>query len=515
VHLSVEDSPQTLEPTITGPRSRSSSLCNLLLAIYVLLLLLGAGYVAAKRTLWWDEIITHYVATLPTFHEVWRALLLGADGQPPVFYLFVRSSVSLFGAHEFGLRFPSLVAYASTIVLIYVAVSRRTSPVYGLMASLLFSLTESLTYAYEARPYALVLLFSSCAFVAWQHVRDAKWRPYALFTVSLALSASISVHYNAVLGFAPFLIGELALAVRCRRLDWLSISAIVVAIWPVISLRPHMAALRAYTTDYWGSTTLGALQGLYLDLFGKLLFILLVALAIFFAFPRLKFAVKGSLNFANSSIPGHELAAAAGFALLPAVQLLAAFFTKAIHYRYVIETCVGTVIAVAFILSAMQLRRRTEILVVAFLGVEFLHTLSGKVRWPNQDGWGTVGSQSQLFSHWRELDNDLPLVVGVESYHVVLRYGAEQLKANCYYVITPSHANGHVAVIERAFRAVQPAFRNVTALELFEKSHRRFLVFSPDPWSINELFKQGAQIQVHSTLGDLPVYQVQLGLGIH
>jgi hypothetical protein len=93
---------------------------------------------------------------------------------------------------------------------LYYAVSRRTSPLYGFIAALALPCTVAFQYSFEARPYALVLLFSACSFVAWQFAKEGRWRILSVSALAITLAAAISVHYNAVLIVIPILIGELA-----------------------------------------------------------------------------------------------------------------------------------------------------------------------------------------------------------------------------------------------------------------------------------------------------------------
>jgi len=44
-----------------------------------------------RRPMWNDEILTFYVSQQPTLSGVWKALMTGADQQPPAFYLVIRA----------------------------------------------------------------------------------------------------------------------------------------------------------------------------------------------------------------------------------------------------------------------------------------------------------------------------------------------------------------------------------------------------------------------------------------
>ena len=69
----------------------------------VAILVLAAAYAfdtslrAVSRPLWFDELISYYVALLPKFATLWEALRQTADGQPPFMHLAMRTSYALFG----------------------------------------------------------------------------------------------------------------------------------------------------------------------------------------------------------------------------------------------------------------------------------------------------------------------------------------------------------------------------------------------------------------------------------
>jgi hypothetical protein len=57
---------------------------------YLTVLIGGALVVSTRRLLWNDELHTNYIATLPSFSEVWSALSTGQEQIPPAYYAIVR-----------------------------------------------------------------------------------------------------------------------------------------------------------------------------------------------------------------------------------------------------------------------------------------------------------------------------------------------------------------------------------------------------------------------------------------
>ena len=78
-------------------RDEQSIAISSMLFIYVVLLLAGTLVIAARRPLWSDELYTYYIATLPSFSSVWRALLTGHEQIPLGFYAIERLSLGCWG----------------------------------------------------------------------------------------------------------------------------------------------------------------------------------------------------------------------------------------------------------------------------------------------------------------------------------------------------------------------------------------------------------------------------------
>src|SRR5690242_19401957 len=98
--------------------------CIVVLLPVLLLLFLAALYPVARRPLWYDELFTYYVATSRSMSE-FLARLLHVDLNPPLSYLFVRISILLFGDSALSVRVPSIIAFFTASITVYVIVQRR------------------------------------------------------------------------------------------------------------------------------------------------------------------------------------------------------------------------------------------------------------------------------------------------------------------------------------------------------------------------------------------------------
>ena len=147
---------------------------GLIAAFFVL-----TGSISARRPLWNDELFTYYTAIRPAFRDVWAVLLTGAEQSPPLFYVITRAGLSLFGVSEFGLRVFQTLGVAVAALSVYWFARCRASSVCAAAGAIFLLCTSAYRYAYEARPYGLVLAFSGLALLAWQRATDAEGRSRA------------------------------------------------------------------------------------------------------------------------------------------------------------------------------------------------------------------------------------------------------------------------------------------------------------------------------------------------
>lgn len=128
---------------------------------------LGFAGVAVGRALWHDELITYYVSKQPDVRSMWAALAAGVDLNPPLLHLVTRAALFT-GNGPLAMRLPSLVAFTLALVGIFTIARRYSSACVAWLTAALFVWTQAGTYAYEARPYAMLLAFTAWAYVAWQ-----------------------------------------------------------------------------------------------------------------------------------------------------------------------------------------------------------------------------------------------------------------------------------------------------------------------------------------------------------
>src|SRR5262245_65490298 len=136
--------------------------------------------------MWNDELFTFYTSRLPKVSDIWGALLTGADQIPPLFHLITRAAFALFGVNSLSVRLPEVLGFWVMSLCLFRFVSKRSSALYGFAAMLVPLITVAYDYAYEARPYGLVLGFCGLALLCWQSAAEGHYRKLPL--IGLAVS---------------------------------------------------------------------------------------------------------------------------------------------------------------------------------------------------------------------------------------------------------------------------------------------------------------------------------------
>ncbi len=159
-------------------------------------------YHLGAMSLWWDESLS-WDRALGSISNILSNVILiqnvaTRDLHPPLYFLALHFSVLAAGTTEFALRFLSAFANALTLALLYPLALRLVKHKFVALLAVLFAAVSPfyVWYAQEARPYALVLLWSMLAvyaLVRWLDAQPKHWRAlrsrwFILFGVSLALA---------------------------------------------------------------------------------------------------------------------------------------------------------------------------------------------------------------------------------------------------------------------------------------------------------------------------------------
>jgi hypothetical protein len=342
----------------------------------LLLILLAVGLCSAlhavAKPFWYDEICTVILCRLPSAPEIWKALDNAADTNPPVFYLAARLSRQLVSDEHLGYRFPSIVGLLGTVFFIYVILSKRVKPLSALVGATFVLCTQLAAYAYEARPYGLMLGCVSCAILAWQRIDDSR-----LYSLVLAgtLAAALSLHYYSILVWPAFLIAEASVWICRRRFRVSAWAAFLVGALPLLFFGRLLLNLRRYYgPTFWAKPSI---QGAFvahdwLFNFGSHWGVIFAAgitvLLLYAGITRAKSAEPGHHQAERDLLPIEERMLAFMLLWLPVIAYAAAKISHGgMSERYMMPTILGGALALGYVIDKVHSAGRLLLLILLLM----------------------------------------------------------------------------------------------------------------------------------------------------
>ena len=458
------------------------------LAALVALSLLYVGCtvtLAAHKQMWNDELFTYYLALLPNGSALRQALLTGAEQIPPTFHLLTRGTFALLGTGQLAIRLPEIVSFLIMMLCLYRFVSVISSPFYGLIAMITPLVTDAYRYAYEARPYALVLGFSAVALVCWQETADERRRIWALAGLVVALAAALSSHYYGVLTFAGIGIGEAIRSWGRRRLDlpvWVALG--LGAAVPILIFWPFISRSAGYASTFWSPPPrLRQVPDFYRQLFLPGASPLGATLLLAAGYGLTSTTAPSSEPRAADARAG--LGAGFGFASLPVIAFaLGKVATHVFVNRYALTSVLGISILVALVVR--QLPRGRAVIGMAYLVLVTLWfplAQRNSLRALQDDVSSTKAAVALLEAN----ESGLSIVASEPHIFMTLaHYAPPDITSRLVYLADPAASLrhlGHNSVDRGMLELIGPWFHlPVRPYTPFIDAHRTFLVYGNLGW---------------------------------
>ena len=205
-----------------------------------------------------DELYTFYIAQAPTLRQLFT-LTRTIDLHPPLSYLLTRLSFSLFGISASSCRLPSVLAFVVTTASVFWLVKHILSPLYGIIAALLLWSVPFAYQADQARPYSLLLCFTTIMLVGWYRAietADCGALPYdrrwALLTLMMGGFGLLLSHVLGILPYAAFLGAESTRYLIRRKVDGRLWAALIAPAISALTYLPliHNRSVVLFTGDY-------------------------------------------------------------------------------------------------------------------------------------------------------------------------------------------------------------------------------------------------------------------------
>jgi Dolichyl-phosphate-mannose-protein mannosyltransferase len=476
----------------------------LLLCVFSVAYLSATCLLASRKPMWNDELFTFYISRLPSVSDIWSALLTGGEQIPPFFHLITRISFSLFGVNELAIRLPQVLGFWVMSLCLFWFVSKRSSALYGFAAMLFPLVTKAYDYAYEARPYGMVLGFAGLLLLCWRSAVEGTWRKLSLIGIALSLAGAVSSHYYAVLLLFPLALGEATRSISLRRLDppiWVTFGF---GLTPLFLFLPLIQQAMKQSAIFWARPHWRSALEFYYSVLSPAL-LPLVAMLVLAGIYSMAQPISSSNRHrpARFTPPFHEIAAAAGFIAIPVVAFfLSVFFTGAMTARYVLSAVIGFSILFAF--AAYTLLNGRGIVgaaLVTFLCAGFISVEIQNFRKAAETSLGQAKAYKLLQS---ESENNLPIVASdLNTFTTLAHYAPRDFASRLVYLADPQASLRHLghSSVDQGILDLKPWFRlKVEEYAPYIASHERFFVYGyADPhwvWLLSELSRPDFRVEL-------------------
>jgi hypothetical protein len=464
---------------------------------YSFVYFLATLVLARIKLLWLDEFTTLYVSRFHSLSELWSVLKAAVDMNPPLYHLLTRACIWLLGENEIAIRLPAVLGFWAMTVSVFIFVRRRAGALVAGIAALFPFTTVTYFYAFEGRPYGIMLGCGGVSLLAWQLACEGRWRKLWLPGLGLSLMVAVSCHYYAVLLLGPLCLGQAVRDYSRRRVDiWMWLSILAGAL-PIALFRPLIrGGLRVYGNEHvWNPPDPAFLTESYPCLLG---YAGALALIVFLCCLARLFRNRKQRLHDFGNLPGHELALLFGLALLPffafPVALLAA---KMVTWRYVVPMVIG--VAVLFAISWWELGDRRHAAAVVALalvcaGVAYSFGSSLYRSIANSDAY----SNPALNAIFRA--RNIPIVAKPVQVLPLAYYAEPEFRSRIVSVIDLKklHAYEPVDTLDRILvvgRSVYPV-RQVNYSEFRQRERDFFILGGPVGWLEDEVFREGGTVTI-------------------
>jgi mannosyltransferase len=139
-----------------------------------------------SHSLWFDESQTATIVSSDGIQQLIQTAMRERP-YPPLYFLITRLSWKV-ESNEFGLRLPSALFGALTVVMLFILGRRMSGVLTGLLAALLLVFSPGMLFYFaDANAYALLTLLTTLAtyffYKVWQSNKPMDWLCYSLISL--------------------------------------------------------------------------------------------------------------------------------------------------------------------------------------------------------------------------------------------------------------------------------------------------------------------------------------------
>jgi len=461
-----------------------------------------------------DEYLVRVTALSGSPTAAWHILKtapLAVD--PPLYHFLNVYCLRLFGSSEFSTRLLSVLAYTLMTFFLYRFVRRYADVFTGLSLLALCLQCGTFSYAYEARPYTLVLAADAWALVCWASiVEERPKRRLALAGLFLGIAIAVGSHWFGFLVLVPLAFSEAVRTWQKRRIDASVWGAIAAGAATALAYLPLLPAASKYKALPWKGVAIGDISESFRLVLEPCLYplaLLLITLAV----ARFLFSVRPP-RLKALAIPIPVFACVAAFALTPfSGFVVGKLLTHAFQPRYVLLCTIGLLIIVSMAIRDFGRRSAawmglTLLILVSYASFSRYRELSGM----------PAGGDAAAFADASALSArpDLPVVPGDDDLFLRLEaHGPASMRDRCAFPTDPSsvrllHQNTNFLMTEGLRQWTELPIPDLSS---FLASHPQFYVVqrgSSPGWLIQRMLEDHAEIALQGAYAGNPVYLVQV-----
>jgi hypothetical protein len=316
---------------------------TLIVALWVGVVVISMTGYSRQKPLWADEVLFRWTATLPSISQIWHALTLGINTDPPLDHLLAHGLTQILGSGALVIRLTSIAGISVMLACLFLTLRKFIGPLYALLGVLLPFCTLLVDYGYEARPYGLMYGCFGLAIFSWVKTGEHSSHKTAWnITLALSLAAALGCHFYSVFALPAFYFAEAVRTQHRRRVSWPTVAALVVASATVLLYLPIIIGARQYSSSYFEKPSLTSVPSMLERSLDQLVIPLFAFLAFVALFATLGVHFSREEKFDDSPQFRELTALGLGFLLIPVIAWCAGLLVlKAFTARYVLHGLFG------------------------------------------------------------------------------------------------------------------------------------------------------------------------------
>lgn len=442
-----------------------------------------------------DEVFVIWIERYFTLGRITDALKLGLDTAPPAYYWILKGFCRILGTSAIAIRLPSVIAFYTFCVSVFLIVRKRVGPVLAVFAMLFCTIAGDPTFLVRGRSYAIVMACFGLACLLWLDFPQSRHQRARALLTAAVIACMVSVHFLSVIEIAALGLAELLRSAQDRRIQWrywaglIAGASCILLWWPVIGPIYRVTHASVNAPGFYDRPSVSALMVSFFDLvkgtyLEQVLIVIALLLLPLLLVPKL-LPAEAKLRILLTDLPKKDfrdldLIAFAALMLPILMFALASLVLGTFNSRYFVACVLG--------LSLLAVRGLHALKGGVFLTSVLLSTMTILY----VCGYGRPSTVVDLRSAMSEriaflnvATKPIPIVVPSASDFFMLHESApENLQSRISFVAMPAgllRPDPEPELVARNWKAVLPELRTYSAETWFSQFKNFYLLYTSDP----------------------------------